>query len=59
MKGIESRLPRKNFIRVHRSYIINLDKVASLEDNALVINEKSIPIGASYKEGLMKKLNLL
>ncbi len=59
MKGIESRLPKKSFIRVHRSYIVNLDKIESLQDMTIVIGEKFIPIGASYKTNLFDRLNFL
>ncbi len=59
MKGIENRLPGKSFIRTHRSYIVNTNKIETLEDNSILINKKFIPIGASYKENLMERLNLL
>ena len=59
MKGIEKRLPYPDFIRIHRSYIINADKIESIEDLSVLINKKFIPIGASYKESFMKSLNIL
>ncbi len=59
MKGIVSRLPDDDFVRTHRSYIVNLDKIEALEDNSVVIGEKYIPIGASYKEALLDRLNFL
>ena len=59
MKGIEKKLPDANFIRVHRSYIVNTDKILSLEDLTIKISDKSIPIGASYKANFMDKLNFL
>jgi DNA-binding LytR/AlgR family response regulator len=59
MKGIVNRLPGNEFIRTHRSYIVNLDKIEALEDNSLLIGEKYIPIGASYKEALLGQLNFL
>ena len=59
MKGIAERLPDGQFIRTHRSYIINLDKIEAIEDNSLVIGEKYIPIGASYREALFGRLNFL
>lgn len=59
MKGIENRLPAKRFARIHRSYIVNTGKIESLEDNSILINKKYIPIGASYKDSLMERLNLL
>lgn len=59
MKGIEKRLPESIFSRVHRSYIINRNKINRIEDLQVFIGEKSFSIGASYKESLMEKFNLL
>lgn len=59
MKGIEKRLPESIFSRVHRSYIINRDKIEKIEDLQVFIGEKTFSIGASYKESLMDKFNLL
>lgn len=63
MKDVESKLPKKYYARVHRSFIVNLDKVLSIEHVSGRIQvegvEKSIPIGGSYKEELLAKLNLL
>ena len=59
MKDTEARLPSDKFVRVHRSYIISLDKVEVVDENTVLIKEKIIPIGKSYKEAFMKKLNFL
>lgn len=59
MKGIEKRLPESIFSRVHRSYIINRNKIFKIEDLQVHIGEKTFSIGASYKESLMEKFNLL
>lgn len=59
MKGIEKRLPEHSFSRVHRSYLVNTEKIESLEDVSILIQNKIIPIGASYKENFMKRLNFL
>ncbi len=59
MKDIESKLPTDNFMRVHRSFIISLDKVSVMDESTVVINDKTIPIGKSYKEIFMNKINLL
>lgn len=59
MKGIEKRLPESIFSRVHRSYIINRNKISRIEDLQVFIGEKSFSIGASYKEALIDKFNLL
>lgn len=58
MKGFQSRLPQDRFVRVHRSYIINVEKIEFIENLFVIINKKHIPIGASYKDDFMKKLNL-
>lgn len=59
MKGLEKKLPENSFIRVHRSHIVNFQKIISIEDLNVVMPNKIIPIGASYKQRFMKKLNLL
>ena len=59
MKGIANRLPEDFFLRTHRSYIVNLDKIEALEDNSILIGEKYIPIGASYKDAFLDRLNFL
>lgn len=59
MKGFQSKLPSDKFVRVHRSYIVNIDKISSIENLFAVINGKYIPIGASYKDDFMSRLNML
>jgi DNA-binding LytR/AlgR family response regulator len=63
MKDVESKLANEFFARVHRSFIVNLDKILSIEhvNGRLQIEgvEKSIPIGGSYKDDLLAKFNLL
>ena len=63
MKEIESKLPKENFARVHRSFIVNLDKIHVIEYvNAIIKLEtidKEIPMGASYKQALFKRFNLI
>ncbi|MGL4596395.1 MAG: LytR/AlgR family response regulator transcription factor [Bacteroidia bacterium] len=59
MKSIESRLPAKDFIRIHRSYIIRLDKISEIEENAVNMGGKTLPVSRSHKEDLFKRLKLL
>jgi DNA-binding LytR/AlgR family response regulator len=59
MKGIESKLPSEQFIRVHRSYIIRIDKINAIDETLIVIGKKLIPIGDSYKAELMNRLKFL
>jgi PAS domain S-box-containing protein len=59
MKDIEAKLPNAKFLRVHRSYIIPIDKINVLDENTVLIGDKTIPIGKSYKETFMARLNFL
>ena len=59
MKSISLRLPSDKFLRIHRSYIVCLDKIERIDENLVIIGNKSLPISRSYKEELMKNLNLL
>lgn len=58
MKSIEEKLGTP-FLRVHRSYIVHLDKIVDIEENTLVIRDKVIPISRANKAELMNRLNLL
>jgi len=61
MKDIIDKLPKDQFIRVHRSFIVRVDKIAAIEYPNLQLenNKKNVPIGGSYKEELMERLNLI
>ncbi len=59
MKNIEKKLPNHTFIKVHRSYIINKDRIIDIKDNSVLINKDVVPISRSNKEALMKSLNMI
>lgn len=59
MKDIIGKLSPDDFVRVHRSFIVRLDKIKAIEDNYIVIDNKQINIGKAYKDDLTQKLNLL
>ncbi len=61
MKDIERKLPSDDFLRVHRSFIVRLDKIAAIEQPNLVLenDKKVIPIGGSYKDELSNRINLV
>jgi DNA-binding LytR/AlgR family response regulator len=59
MKGIEGKLPGDQFLRVHRSFIIRIDKINAIEDTLIVIGKKLIPIGESFRSELMSRLRFL
>jgi DNA-binding LytR/AlgR family response regulator len=51
MKSLEEQLPADNFMRVHRSFIVNLDKITAIERNRIIIsNQTYIPVGEQYKD---------
>ncbi len=50
LKKLEDELPKNNFMRIHRSYIIALDKIQSIEKNQVVINHQYITVSDQYKD---------
>ena len=59
MKKIEEKLPENIFLKIHRSFIINVDKIIDIEDNSVLIEKDVIPVSRSNRPELMKRLNLL
>ncbi|WP_026309856.1 LytR/AlgR family response regulator transcription factor [Niabella aurantiaca] len=59
LKTVEERLPAQRFIRVHRSYIVAVDKIDRIEQGALVIGGKPVPVADAYRNALNKRLNVL
>ncbi|SEB50769.1 DNA-binding response regulator, LytR/AlgR family [Tenacibaculum sp. MAR_2009_124] len=59
MKKIEEKLPEDLFLKIHRSYIINLKQIIDIEDNSVLIKKEVIPVSRSNRPELMKRLNLL
>ena len=57
IKSLEDNLPESRFMRVHRSYIVNLDKIKTIERNRIVFGENYIPISENYKENFQKFVN--
>lgn len=55
-KLTDELLPAEQFIRIHRSYIVAIDRVKVLEGNELVINNERLPIGKTYREEVIKRL---
>jgi two-component system, LytTR family, response regulator len=50
LKDIELKLPNNDFKRVHRSFIIRTDKIIAVEGNQILLKQKAIPIGETYKK---------
>lgn len=56
LKALEESLPKQRFIRVHKSYIVAIPKIESIERNRIFIGEAVIPIGETYKEAFFKRI---
>lgn len=56
LKSLEKKLPSTDFMRIHKSYIVAKNRVKSLQGNQLDIGATSLPIGGSYRNGVMAKL---
>ena len=56
MKHIEDILPAQNFMRIHRSYIVNLEKVSGIYNFLFRIGTKEFNIGKSYRKAVLDTL---
>jgi len=54
LSNMEKKLSDYGFLRVHKSFIVNLEKLTGLEGNRLLIDDLKIPVGNSYKQGVLK-----
>ncbi|MXV15655.1 response regulator [Pedobacter sp. HMF7056] len=58
LKLFEDTLPKASFIRIHRSYIVNLTKIVSIKGNMAELVDIEIPIGANYRDDLLAALRI-
>jgi DNA-binding LytR/AlgR family response regulator len=58
LKAMEEKLPPDKFFRLHRSYLIALDHIDTIEEGTAYVEKHAIPIGEQYKRELLSKLNL-
>lgn len=59
LKRIEEKLPKEKFLKVHRSFVINIDKIVDIEDNSVLIKRDVIPVSKGNRNELRQRLNLL
>ena len=63
MKALESQLPSETFIRVHRSFIVNISLIKTIKDNSLdmiIGNDlRNIPVGNSFRDPLLNRINIM
>lgn len=59
MKKMEATLPAEKFIRIHKSYIINRNKIEFLDRGKVVINGQYLPVGETYREKFMAQIGII
>ncbi len=59
LKEMDKKLPSRHFLRIHRSYIINISQIKEVATSHIVIARKAIPISKSLKEELLKRLQTI
>jgi two-component system, LytTR family, response regulator len=57
-KSMEEMLPKNNFLRIHKSFIVAIDKIESIERNRIKIQKMIIPVSDSYKETFFNKIGM-
>lgn len=59
LRLVESKLPESRFLRVHRSFIIQVSKIDTIEGGTLIINRKTVPVADTYRSALSKRLKII
>lgn len=59
LKAVEEKMNSTHFVKVHRSYIVNLSKIRDIQDHSIVIDSKVIPISKSLKSMVMTRINAM
>jgi len=59
LKAVGARLPTSGFLRVHRSYIVAVNKIDTIQDGSIIINGKPLPVADAYRASLNKRINVI
>lgn len=59
LKVLATKFSEEDFMRIHRSYIVNMHKISALEDGHVVIHDQYIPIGKTYRSKIMDRLRIM
>ena len=59
IKNLEEKLDKTTFLKVHRSYLVNLTKIDDLDGNILLIQGNQVPISKGHREEVLKRLNII
>lgn len=59
LNNFQDKLPFDQFVRIHRTWLVNIDKIDSFKENAIVIDGKEIPVGKTYRSDFKKRFRFL
>ena len=59
LKNLEEKLSKTTFLKVHRSYIVNINKIDDIRGNTIYLQGNQVPIGKGHKEEVLRRLNIL
>ncbi|MFK7971171.1 MAG: LytR/AlgR family response regulator transcription factor [Bacteroidia bacterium] len=59
MRGMEEKLPPPDFMRVHRSFLVSMNHLDTVQGNTIKIGDKEIPIGGSYRQAFFERIEML
>ena len=59
LKNLDQKLDQNIFLKVHRSYIVNMSQIDDLQGNIIFIKEQEVPIGKAHKEEVMSRLDII
>jgi len=59
LKNMDNLLPQNGFLRIHKSYIVNINNIDYIERGRIVINKEYLPVGETYKEMVRIKLGII
>ena len=59
LRAVEERLPASSFLRVHRSYLVAINKIDTIDGGSLVVNGKPLPVADAYRSALNRRMNIL
>lgn len=59
LKGIHSKLPDKDFVRVHKSHIVRVDRISKINGKSLQVEKHTVPLSHSFRKTLFERLNVI
>jgi DNA-binding LytR/AlgR family response regulator len=59
LKIMEEKLPARQFVRVHRSFVVNLSQVDEVSESHVIINQKAVPLSNSLRDDLLKRIQMI